>query len=82
MRGPFCFYSKFDFRARLSRFVVGQVFTRVWPVDSCCNSFLAARWGIAATHLSIPLWNTSKLRAKLFAFVVCLSKVDNAGRSA
>ena len=52
MRGPFCFYSKFDFLARLSRFVVGQVFTRVWPVDSCCNSFLAARWGIAATHLS------------------------------
>ena len=51
-------------------------------VDSRCNSFLAARWGIAATHLNIPLWNTSKLRAKLFAFVVCLGKVDNAGRSA
>lgn len=39
-RGAFCFYSKFDFRARLSRFVMGQVFTRVWLLTAVATRFL------------------------------------------
>lgn len=81
-RGGFLFLFQIRFPRPSVAFCDGAgVYSRL-VVDSRCNSFLAARWGIAATHLNIPLWNTSKLRAKLFAFVVCLGKVDNAGRSA